>query len=162
MKNPQLQLAMNTEAPIDVVWNLMTDFDGYAQWNPFVVRAEASTPVAIGAALRLTAQMPIGFRTRTRHVVTECVPPTRGDAKLTYVVVGAITWLVGGIRSQHLTSIGDGECRYSSMESFSGPLRHWAPASQVEEGVLRHAHSLKKAAEKRARLTQVKRHGAVL
>jgi hypothetical protein len=33
------------EAPRDLVWNLLTDFDGYSEWNPYITRAQGEARV---------------------------------------------------------------------------------------------------------------------
>jgi hypothetical protein len=50
------------EAPTNVVWNVIADFDGYADWNPFVT-ALAGEP-RVGARLRATFTLP-GRKPRT-------------------------------------------------------------------------------------------------
>jgi hypothetical protein len=150
MAEAQLTFSCDIDAPVEVVWRFMTDFARYANWNPFVVRAEPSeTPPRPGSALRLTAQMPIGFRTRTRHEITELQAPTSElSGKLTYVVVGPLAKLVSGYRSQTVEALSDGRTRYRTVEALGGPLRALAPSTQVELGVIRQAMALKDLAER--------------
>jgi hypothetical protein len=55
-------------APPDVVWDVLTDLDRYAEWNPFV--REAAGRADVGARLELLIQ-PVGGRAMAfRPVVT--------------------------------------------------------------------------------------------
>lgn len=147
MQDEQLVHRLDIDAPIDVVWAIMVDFADYGRWNPFVVEAHASGRVGVGSPLRLTARMPAGWRTKTRHRITAYTPPCDGAARLGYEVVGPLTLLVGGARMQTLESQSPTKTRYESIEAFRGPLARFAPARQVEEGVIRHADGLRWAAE---------------
>lgn len=162
MSDEQLVHRLDIDAPIDVVWSIMIDFADYGRWNPFVVEAQASGRPGMGSPLRLTARMPAGWRTRTRHRITAWSPPDGGAARLGYEVVGPLTLLVGGARMQTLESLSPTQTRYTSIEAFRGPMARFAPARQVEEGVIRHADGLKWAAEGvvRARRAESERSGA--
>jgi uncharacterized protein YndB with AHSA1/START domain len=41
------------EAPRALVWKLLTDFDGYSEWNPYITRAEGEARVGATVRLRL-------------------------------------------------------------------------------------------------------------
>src|SRR5438105_3843565 len=58
-------------APVDVVWNLITDLPGYASWNPWVTKAEGSfTP---GSHVKVDAKMgPV--TQQFEHVVMTVTP----------------------------------------------------------------------------------------
>jgi len=151
MTTAPLSYTCAIDAPMRTVWRLMTDFARYRDWNPFVVRAEASGPLDVGTRLKLTAQMPMGYRTHTRHRLTEVSQPDDERASMTYVVAGPLTLLCGGTRRQTLSIQSDGKTLYTSVESFCGPLERFAPANQVDLGVRRHAQALKRMAEHMAK-----------
>lgn len=69
-------MRLHTEIDIDaapaVVWDVLTDLEHYADWNPFVVRAEGS--VAVGARLVVRLQPPGGRATTFRPTVTVVEP----------------------------------------------------------------------------------------
>jgi hypothetical protein len=43
------------DAPIDTVWNTITDFATYEEWNPFIVKIQGAA--VAGARLRVTFQL---------------------------------------------------------------------------------------------------------
>lgn len=51
------------------VWSVLTDFDKYAEWNPFI--REASGDVKRGARLRVRIYTPDGSPTTFRPTVRE-------------------------------------------------------------------------------------------
>jgi len=71
----QLRTEIDIDATPERVWHVLTDFDAYQQWNPFMTRA-SGTPVQ---GERLTIHMqPEGGRAMTfRPTVREVVPHRR-------------------------------------------------------------------------------------
>jgi hypothetical protein len=51
-----LHTEIDIDAPPKVVWNHLTDFDRYPQWNPFI--KEISGDVSAGSELSVTMQLP--------------------------------------------------------------------------------------------------------
>lgn len=49
--NAHRQVVVN--APRDLVWRLLTDFDGYSAWNPYITRARGEARVGETVTLRL-------------------------------------------------------------------------------------------------------------
>jgi hypothetical protein len=43
---------IRVEAPLDVVWSLITDIDAWPRWNPAVSRAHLAGPFASGSVFR--------------------------------------------------------------------------------------------------------------
>lgn len=70
----RLHTEIDIAAPPEVVWNVLTDLDSYADWNPFVTRAEGS--VAVGARL-LVHLAPPGGRPATFRPTVTVVEPDR-------------------------------------------------------------------------------------
>ena len=72
----KLHTEVEIEAPPDRVWDVLTDFAAYPQWNPFIVQA-AGQPVA-GSRLELQMRLPGRRRTtRFRPEVLEATPARR-------------------------------------------------------------------------------------
>ena len=67
-----LHTEIEIDAPADVVWDVLTDLDGYSSWNPFVIEAGGS--VAVGERLRNRLQPPGGRAMTFRPRVTEVEP----------------------------------------------------------------------------------------
>jgi hypothetical protein len=136
------------DAPIEVVWAVMLDTAAYAEWNPFVVRADCASP-QVGEPIVLHVRWANGKGTRSPERITVVEPPHDGVATLAYVYegIGAKLGLVRGTRFQRLTQQPGGSTSYATVEEFSGPLVRLAGPARVEEGFRRHAAALKQRAE---------------
>ena len=65
---------VDIEAPAERVWQILTDFSGYAEWNPFICRA--SGDAREGAELTLTLQPP-GAEPRSKSALVTMVKPNQ-------------------------------------------------------------------------------------
>ena len=65
----QLHTEIEIEAPTEVVWDVLTDLEQYADWNPFIVEAAGSATV--GERLTNRLQPPGGKAMTFRPTVTE-------------------------------------------------------------------------------------------
>lgn len=54
------EAGIEINAPIDVVWNILTDYRTYPDWNPFVIRAEGAMAEGEQVKFRV-ANQPIDF-----------------------------------------------------------------------------------------------------
>ena len=145
--------AVDIDAPIDRVWAVMLDTGAYADWNPFVVRAECPTPPKVGDPIKLHVMWANGRGTTSPERISEVASPHEVDgvrrAALGYVYEGlpAKLGLVRGTRHQRLSQAPGGPTRYETVEEFSGPLVRFAGPQRVEEGFRRHAEALKSRCE---------------
>ena len=141
------------DAPLEVVWQVMLDTDAYADWNPFVERAETATPAAVGNPIVLHVRWANGRTTRSPERISAIEPPATADgvttALLSYVFEGwpARLGLVRGVRHQRLTQRAGEPTTYDTVEEFSGPLVRFAGPDRVADGFRRHAEGLKRRAE---------------
>lgn len=75
MKNP-LTTRIALAVPPGRVWSVLTDFSGYADWNPFLTKVEGVA--AAGERLRVELLPPgESVATATTPVVTACEPDRR-------------------------------------------------------------------------------------
>ncbi|MDQ4053416.1 MAG: SRPBCC domain-containing protein, partial [Actinomycetota bacterium] len=145
--------SITIDAPLARVWEVMLDTASYAEWNPFVERAETPTPAAVGNPIVLHVRWANGRTTRSPERISAIEPPARNDgvttARLSYVFEGwpARLGLVRGTRHQRLTQRPGGPTAYDTVEEFSGPLVPLAGAGRVADGFRRHAEGLKRRAE---------------
>ena len=145
--------AVEIDAPLETVWQVMLDTDAYAEWNPFVERVETPAPPAVGNPIVLHVRWANGRTTRSPERISAIEPPTTVDdvttATLSYVFEGwpARLGLVRGTRHQRLTQRPGGPTSYETVEEFSGPLVPLAGPDRVAEGFRRHAEALKRRAE---------------
>lgn len=142
------------DALLEVVWQVMLDTAAYAEWNPFVVRADCPSPPRPGDPIVLHVRWADGRGTRSPERVTAVTGPDTDAqgvrrAVLTYVYEGwpARLGLVRGTRHQRLEQPPGGPTTYSTVEEFSGPLVRLAGPERVAEGFRRHAAALKERAE---------------
>jgi hypothetical protein len=137
------------DAPIERVWQHMTDVARYGDWNPFIVRADASGPVQVGCTLALTVRWPSGGGASARERVTRMESPRDGRATFTYDFIGPLA-LVGAIRATRVQALeADGaRTRYTTREELRGWLSWALPIAKVRAGFAAHAEALKRAAER--------------
>ncbi|WGY02687.1 SRPBCC domain-containing protein [Nocardioides sp. QY071] len=154
--NPSAQI--DIDAPLAVVWDVMTDTGRYGEWNPFVERAETAQPAAVGNPIVLHVVWANGRRTRSPERITALDGPTTDPvsgtttALMSYVYEGlpARLGLVRGVRHQRLTQHPGGPTTYDTVEEFSGPLVRLAGPGRVADGFRRHAEGLRQRAEREA------------
>lgn len=98
------------------VWEVLTDFDAYERWNPFIIRAAgvAAKGGRLEVFIRPPGQAGMAFRPVLTAVEAGAALRWRG-------AVGA-TWLFAGAHSFELADDPSGGVRFTQSESFSGLL----------------------------------------
>lgn len=134
---------VDIDAPIDRVWRILTDLDGYGDWNPFTPRVESS--LRIGDPVHLHVRL-VGERAMHRvERVTRNAPYILGwDMKM-----GA-RFLLYAERVQVLTPIDAYRTHYMTEDCFTGWLRPLVLGlfgQAMERGFRDCGLGLKKAAE---------------
>ena len=151
MRNPEAHIEI--DAPIEVVWAVMTDTAAYGEWNSFVRVAECPGPPSVGDPIVLHVEFTPGSRrVRSPERISALDGPsgeTTKQALMSYVFEGwpAKLGLVRGVRHQRLMQEPGGPTRYDTVEEFSGPLVPLAGPRRVQAGFERHAADLKTRAE---------------
>jgi len=103
------------EAPAERVFAVLTDFAGYARWNPFTPRIDGEARV--GAALRIHVRMgPLSLVERGTLMTLE---PGRLLHWHVFPMPRLLAW---GDRRQRVEALGPGRCRYSSEDRLHGAL----------------------------------------
>lgn len=132
------------DAPIDVIWKVLLDFESYTEWNPFVrsqlVTDEKYNPLSPqpkpteGAHLLMLTQIPPPKGTlvpvdkdlaRTGGVITFVDEEKR---RVGWKQTQYPDWLLRTNRWQELTEVevdGKNMVKYWTVETFNGPLA-WA------------------------------------
>ena len=135
------------DAPIERVWRILTDVDGYGAWNPFTPRVE--TTLRIGDPVHLYVRLRGERLTHRVEHVTRNQPYSLGwEMKM-----GA-RLLLHGERVQRLTPRDAQRTHYLSEDTFGGwlaPLVLALYGRAVERGFRDCALGLKKAAESQGR-----------
>lgn len=145
--------AVDIEASIERVWDVMIDTASYGDWNPFIERVECARP-EVGEPIVLHVRWANGRGATSPERISVVEPPHPADgvrrATLAYVYAGlpARLGLVKGIRYQRLCQEDGGPTRYDTVEEFSGPLVVLAGPRRVQDGFQRHAEALKTRCER--------------
>ena len=103
------------EAPVETVWQVLTDFDRYGDWNPFTPHVKAD--LAMGARVDMRVAMG-GYRLKQTEVICAVDPPTR----LAWRTIIGARWLLRAVREQRLEALSDRTCRYTTSDEFKGVL----------------------------------------
>jgi hypothetical protein len=112
----QLRAEIDIEATPERVWQVLTDFGAYAQWNPFMV--EASGKAAKGERLTIRMQ-PTGGRAMTfRPTVREATAQRR----LRWLGHLGLPGIFDGEHSFTIEPAGEGRVRLVQQEEYRGLL----------------------------------------
>lgn len=130
-------------APAEVVWDVILDFDNYGLWNPFCPSMKGEA--VLGSPLEMQVDLGNGLQSQVEYV-TKIEPP--------HIIVWSMENKPGdpihANRVQRIEAIDDSSCRYWSVDEFSGEFV--APmieqlGEQVEKGFNSCAAGLKERAE---------------
>ncbi|GAB3129039.1 SRPBCC domain-containing protein [Tsukamurella serpentis] len=103
-------------APAPVVWQVLTDFGAYQQWNPFAVAAQCD----LRPGGRFTMQVAlVGSKPMTQTEFVVSVDEGEGFA---YAMRPAPAGLLRSIREQRIVDLGAGRSRYTSHFQLDGPM----------------------------------------
>ena len=114
MKEIRTEVTIN--APAERVWELLTDFGSFPDWNPFMQRA--SGELAVGDKLVIYLKPPGGMGMSFKPIVTK-VDPNREFRWLGHFVMRGI---FDGEHVFEIEPIGDASCRFVQHEEFRGIL----------------------------------------
>jgi hypothetical protein len=107
---------VDVSAPVGVLWEVLTDFDAYSQWNPFTPSAQGK--LMVREPVRLRVQIP-GHRALWQTEWINRVEPGRCLYWGTHFGHRA---LLTANRSQEVESISESRSRYTTADRFSGLL----------------------------------------
>jgi hypothetical protein len=104
------------DAPSEIVWQVLVDFDSYPDWNPVEIQAKGEA--VVGAAFEHTGKLP-GREPRTFHAkIIEAAPPRALAWKGRILVPGLFD-----VRHHfEIDPLGDDRSRLQQFEHFSGVL----------------------------------------
>ena len=106
---------LRIDAPIDVVWTVLTEVDKYGEWNPFTPRAR--TDFTIGSPANLLVRMgPAKFR------ISESVCAFEKSRLIAWEKKFGARWLLHAVREQHLDPAGKTSCSYHNTDRLTGVL----------------------------------------
>jgi hypothetical protein len=111
-----LNTHIDIHAPAGAVWEVLTDLERYAEWNPFIV--EAAGKVAVGACLTVRVK-PVGGRATAFRPTVTAADPERRFAWLGRL--WGVPGLFDGAHRFELQADGD-RTRLVQAEDFRGVL----------------------------------------
>jgi hypothetical protein len=131
------------EAPAERVWEVLTDFDRWAEWNPSVPSIEGEPRV--GSTVALTLAMPGRPSAKVKAALTEVVP----ERRLVWDGTVGPKWLFAGHREFLIEPQPDGTVLFTHVEDVSGLL---FPLFRAFMGgaIRRHHEGLNDAVKERA------------
>ncbi len=115
---------LEIEAPAEVVWQVLTDFDAYGEWNPFVV--EATCALDVGSAMDMRVRV-LPFMAQSQREWVTSVEPGRGFCYAMSMTPGRA---LRSERCHRVEPLLPERCRYESRFEIAGPL------SAVVKGLL--------------------------
>lgn len=118
--NPQeVRAQIEIDAPVDEVWDGLTDFDAYPDWNPFIVSAEGEPRVDAQLTNVLAAD---GSTTTFKPTVLVADE----GSELRWIGRFGVPGIVDGEHYFLLEEIGEGRTRLVQGETFTGVLAPFA------------------------------------
>ena len=111
-----VQTQIDIDAPPERVWAVLTDFERYPTWNPFI--REIQGEVRPGARLHVRLGPPGKKPSAFKPVVTRAEP----DREFAWLGILGASWVFGGAHTFRLEPLEDGRTRFHNSEAFGGVL----------------------------------------
>jgi hypothetical protein len=112
----ELRTQIEVEATPERVWEILTDFDAYPEWNPFIQRIEGEA--APGSKLEVRIEPPGGRAMTFKPTVLEVAP----GQELRWLGRVLAPGLFDGEHSLRIEPIDDSRVRFVQAERFTGVL----------------------------------------
>lgn len=103
------------DAPVGFVWDVLTDVERYAEWNPLT--PQARTDFQIGSPAHLLVRMG-----PTKVRITETVSAFEEPRLIAWRRAFGGRWLLGAVREQHLEPVTERSCHYHNTDRLTGLL----------------------------------------
>lgn len=150
MSDLRIESRIGIAASTDAIWEVLTDFEGWKDWNPLYPRAAGE--IRIGSKLDLDLAIPGRPVQRIQPTVLDWAPYDH----LHWRLIALRGW-VTTVRFLEIEELSPGSCIFSNGEIFSGfpvgfaikPMRR-----QIREGFEAMNEALKARAEARWRASQ--------
>ena len=137
-----IEKTLEIKAPPEVVWEVLTDFPKYGEWNPFVV--ECRSTLTPGEAMDMKVKL-IGPAQRQVEWMVETVPGKRFEYQMKPFPLGALR----SRRSHDLeaTTAGTRYRSYFRLEGWMMPLVRALFGKPIETGMRGMWEALQRRAE---------------
>lgn len=130
-------------APIDFVWNVLTEVEKYGEWNPFTPRLQ--TDFKIGSPAHLRVRMGPAMMK-----ITETVCAFEAPRLIAWTKTFGVRWFLVAVRRQVLEPVDDARCTYHNTDQLTGlmaPVVLLLNGSYMRRGFIDAAEGLKRYAE---------------
>ncbi len=151
MKKVSIKSVIN--APIEKVWEVLTNIKNYSEWNPFVYDVSSDKIIPnIGCNMVFSVRFSNEKEVKSKEYVTQFDTPQQTNNKTALWVYRFDGFLhkiniVRATRTQKLKALSINTTEYSSEEVFSGLGKFLLPLKEVQKGFNRQANALKKVCE---------------
>ena len=112
----ELRSEIEIQASAERVWQLLTDFPSFPQWNPFIRKASGN--IRVGERLEVNIQ-PSGASGMTFRPTVLKAEPNRELRWLGHLLISG---LFDGEHSFTIEPLGEGRVRFTQREVFTGLL----------------------------------------
>ena len=112
----ELRTEIEIQASAERVWQLLTDFPSFPQWNPFIRKASGN--IRVGERLEVNIQ-PSGASAMTFRPTVLKVEPNRELRWLGHLLISG---LFDGEHIFTIEPLGEGRVRFTQREVFTGLL----------------------------------------
>lgn len=136
---------VNIQAPAELVWSILVDFERYFEWNRFCPHIKSS--LQLGAAVEMMTDLGFGLQPQIEYIT--CIEPLK---KIAWSMENKPGDPIHACRSQTITVLSHNSCSYFTVDDFSGeqmPAMLEQFGAGIERGFNRCAIDLKAFAEKR-------------
>lgn len=103
-------------APASLVWQILTDFDRYGDWNQFCPSVK-NKALEIGEPVEMMVDLGRGLQEQTEYICR--IEPERVIA---WEMDPANREIVYAVRTQTITPVDEQSCRYISIDEFEGEM----------------------------------------
>ncbi len=142
---------METRAEIEIaapaarIWQTLTDFSGYGEWNPFITQLALAGELGEGATLRVFVSLPEGSDHELESRVLRC----EDSFELRWRAHFGFPGLFDSEYFFRLTELGPERTRFMQGANFTGVLLRLAgrTIAQAERGFVYMNRALKKRLE---------------
>ena len=102
-------------APIDLVWSVLTEVEKYAEWNPFTPQVQ--TDFKIGSPAHLRVRMgPMLMK------ITETVCAFERPRLIAWTKTFGVRWFLVAVRRQILEPVDETSCTYHNTDQLTALL----------------------------------------
>jgi hypothetical protein len=112
----ELLTQIEIKATPERVWDILTNFPAYPQWNPFIQRIEGEA--SVGSTLAVTLKPPGGRAVTFKPTVVEAAP----KRELRWLGRVLVPRIFDGEHSLRIEVIDASRIRFVQSESFGGAL----------------------------------------